>query len=284
MRLGVVINEVDDIERIGRLGFEVAELRAESLGDAIAGPLDGESIQRVRELRRRFGVDVTALTYYDLVFRPHAPHQIEPTFEHVFDAAEALGAHVVACMAGLDATRSWNDNIQLFADRFGPVAALAERRGIRVAFENWWGIRGPAPFLPLNLGGTPSTWDAMFAAVPSKALGIEFDPSHLYWQGIDHLRALRDYRERIYYVHAKDVELLPEGRYRGGIYGRSYRFRLPGYGAIDWPRFISTLDEIGYTKDVAIEHEDKVYWGDRYDEGLIRGRQVLFPLIHPSGA
>jgi sugar phosphate isomerase/epimerase len=113
-------------------------------------------------------------------------------------------------------------------------------------------------------------------------LGLEFDPSHLYWQGIDYLRAVREFKERIYHVHAKDTELLPEVRYRKGVNGDTYRFRIPGYGDINWTAFLSTLNEIGYDGGIAIEHEDAVYWGNKFDEGLVRGWQVLSPLVHPQ--
>jgi sugar phosphate isomerase/epimerase len=100
------------------------------------------------------------------------------------------------------------------------------------------------------------------------------------------MRALKEYGTRVYHVHAKDTEMLPERRYRGGVNGDYYRFRIPGYGEINWAQFISSLGEIGYTGGVAIEHEDMVYgWsegGERYDEGLVRGWQVLHPLINPS--
>jgi sugar phosphate isomerase/epimerase len=175
---------------------------------------------------------------------------------------------------------------RLCVKRFGPVAACAERRGLRVALENWIGFWGRVPFRPMNMGGSPDTWDAMFGAVSSPALGLEFDPSHLFWQGIDHIRALKEYRDRVYHVHAKDVEVLPERRYRGGINGDYYRFRIPGYGAINWTEFISILGELGYRGDVTIEHEDVVYGygsgGDEFDEGLVRAWQVLNPLIHPT--
>jgi sugar phosphate isomerase/epimerase len=132
------------------------------------------------------------------------------------------------------------------------------------------------------MGGSPDTWDAWFKAVPSRALGLEFDPSHLYWQGIDHMRALYEYRDRVYHVHAKDVEMFPERRYRGGVNGNYFRFRIPGYGGINWATFISALNEIGYEGGVAIEHEDDVYSGERFDEGLVRGHYVLQPLINPA--
>ncbi len=96
------------------------------------------------------------------------------------------------------------------------------------------------------------------------------------------MRALREYKDRVYHVHAKDTEMLPERRYRGGVNSDYFRFRIPGYGEINWAAFISALDEFGYDGGMAIEHEDPVYSGEKFDEGLVRGWQVLYPLTHPT--
>ncbi len=288
MKLGFLSSQIADVEKAARLGFDSIELDAAAFGDAAAGALDPGSIDRAKQLGESHGIALTALAYYGLsgqgrtVFNPAGPDKVLEAYRGVFDAAERLGVRTIASMSGFDADRDWAGNVQLFADRFGPVAEEAEGRGMRIAFENWMGFGGRVPFRPVNMGGSPDTWDAWFGAVPSKALGIEFDPSHLYWQGIDHLRALREYKDRIYHVHAKDTEMLPERRYRGGVNGSYFRFRIPGYGEINWAAFISALNETGYDDGVAIEHEDSVYSGDRFDEGLVRGRQVLYPLIHPG--
>ena len=264
------------------------ELFSDAFGKAGTGALDVGKITRAKELSQEHGVEITALAYYDMAFDPPPDETVATAYERVFDAAEALGVRTIASMSGFDPNRDWEGNVRLFADRFGPVARMAEGRGLRVAFENWMGFGGQLPFRPTNMGGSPDTWDAWFDAVPSQALGLEFDPSHLYWQGIDHMRALYEYKDRIYHVHAKDTEMLPERRYRGGVNGDYFRFRIPGYGEIDWPEFISALDEIGYDGGVAIEHEDMIYgWlkgGEKFDEGLTRGHQVLHPVIHPGRA
>jgi sugar phosphate isomerase/epimerase len=286
MHLGFLSAAVADIDKAARLGFDGLELQADAFGRADAAALDADAIAQARAQCRERGVTISALAYYDVAFRSAVFNAAEPAFVHdvyerVFDAAERLGVQTVASMSGFDAARDWDGNLQLFADRFGPVAQRAEQRGLRLAFENWMGFGGRLPFRPVNMGGAPDTWDAWFAAVPSPAIGIEFDPSHLAWQGIDHLRALFEYRDRVYHVHAKDVELLAERRYRGGVNGNAFRFRIPGYGMIAWAPFIAALREIGYDGGVAIEHEDAVFSQDRFDEGLVRGRQVLGPLIHP---
>jgi sugar phosphate isomerase/epimerase len=286
LRFGFLTNKIDDIEKAARLGFDGIELHATAFGAPGAGPLDPELIARAKASTERHGVTITALAYYELAGNPPPPDAVTTAYERVFEAAEALGVKVVASMSGFDADRDWDGNLQLFADRFGPVAERAEARGLRIAFENWMGFWGRMPFRPRNMGGSPETWDAWFTAVPSPALGIEFDPSHLYWQGIDHMRALREYADRVYHVHAKDTEMLPERQYRAGVNGLPFRFRIPGYGEINWAAFISGLNEIGYDGGIAIEHEDDVYgWhtgGDLYDEGLVRGWQTLQPLIHPA--
>jgi sugar phosphate isomerase/epimerase len=281
MHLGFLTKTIADIEKAAQLGFDALELHVSALGNPAAGPLSQDHIAQVQELCSRHDVVLTALAYYDLAFQPPADAVLTTAYERVFDAAELLGVQAVASMSGFDAHRDWAGNIQLFADRFGPIAERAEQRKLRIAFENWMGFSGRLPFKPLNMGGSPDTWEAWFRAVPSQALGIEFDPSHLYWQGIDHIRALYEFKDRIYHVHAKDTELLPERRYRGGVNGDYYRFRIPGYGAINWAAFISALHEIGYTGGIAIEHEDPIYSGERFDEGLVRGWHVLAPLIHP---
>lgn len=279
MILGFVGREVADIEKAARLGFRGIELRSEAFGNAVEQELDAEKIALAGKLCLEHSVTITALAFYRCATTLEEVPNASKEFSRVFDAAEKLGVQTVATMSGFNADLDWAGNVQFFADRFGPVTEMAEKRGLRVACENWMGIRTRLPFRPLNMGGCPDTWDEWFRAVPSRALGLEFDPSHLYWQGIDHIRALKEYAERLYHVHAKDTEMLPEARYRGGINATYYRFRIPGYGEINWPQFISALDEIGYKGGVAIEHEDRVYWGERFDEGLVRSRQVLDPLV-----
>lgn len=129
----------------------------------------------------------------------------------------------------------------------------------------------------VNIAYTPEHWDKMFDAVPSPALGLEFDPSHLCWQGIDYLWAVRQYADRIYHIHAKDTEILVERRNQCGNLapGGWWRYRIPGWGEINWTKFISALCEIGYAGGIAIEHEDPIFIGERRVEGLILGYKHL---------
>jgi sugar phosphate isomerase/epimerase len=121
-------------------------------GNAAEAPLDANTIAQVQHLCAQYAISITALAYYDLAFNPPSSHAITPAYTRVFEAAEHLGVQVVASMSGFDAAQDWNGNIQLFADRFGPVADAAEKRGIRLAIENWMGFGGPLPHKPINMG------------------------------------------------------------------------------------------------------------------------------------
>jgi sugar phosphate isomerase/epimerase len=145
------------------------------------------------------------------------------------------------------------DNMRAFTEVYGPIAAYAEDRGVRIAFETA-GRGGPEG----NLAHSPELWDRMFDAVPSPALGLSFDPSHLVWLQIPNPPdVIRAYGSRIYHVDGKDCEVLTARLWRQGILGSAWwRYRLPGLGALDWPAIFSALRDVGYDGVVSIENED----------------------------
>ncbi|MDQ3703281.1 MAG: sugar phosphate isomerase/epimerase [Chloroflexota bacterium] len=199
------------------------------------------------------------------------------------DSAARQGVRVVGSGHAMVEGRPAADQITLFKLGFAPVAEHAERAGVKIAFENW-------PNRGRNLMTSPELWDAAFSAVDSPALGLTFDPSHLVVLHIDWLWAMRAFKERIAYVHGKDTELFPEKLNRYGTYGPFlesggpasgiwWRYRLPGFGVIDWRKFADVLSEIGYQGPINIEHEDQV-WGftgdvERMREGLLLTKRFL---------
>jgi sugar phosphate isomerase/epimerase len=202
--------------------------------------------------------------------------------EQAIDLAATQGIPMVSTGSRRDPSVSAADNVRLFQLAYEPLAAYAERQGVKLVFENW-------PNGGKNLLITPELWDRAFNAVPSPSLGLVFDPSHLVWQGIDYLRAIRDFGSRIYHAHAKDTEYLPEGQYRYGSYGVQtergewWRYRLPGFGVVDWPKYLDTLYQVGFDGVISVEHEDNV-WGagddaDRAKRGLILAQRFLAPLL-----
>ena len=76
---------------------------------------------------------------------------------------------------------------------------------MRIAFET--AARGGGEG---NLAHNPELWDLLFDAVPSPALGLSFDPSHLVWLHIPNIPdVIRAYGSRIYHFDGKDTEILP---------------------------------------------------------------------------
>ena len=137
------------------------------------------------------------------------------------------------------------------------AAKIAEQYGVRkIAFEMHPGfcVYNPATLLRLR-------------AAVGDILGANFDPSHLIWQGMDPVAALRELKGAVYHFHAKDTYVDPYNKAKNGVldtgsYGdlldRSWTFRTVGYGsdAKLWKDMMSTLRLIGYEGSVSIEHED----------------------------
>ena len=111
-----------------------------------------------------------------------------------------------------------------------------------------------------NFATVPAAWKKVFALVPSPRLGLEFDPSHLVRQFIDPYEAAWEVRDRIRAGHLKDTEITQAVLQQVGIHGQGWwRYRIPGQGLIDWPKFITVLLQAKFQGGVAVEHEDN-FW------------------------
>jgi sugar phosphate isomerase/epimerase len=189
-------------------------------------------------------------------------------FRLAIDACVRLGVSTVVTFAGSaygmnfwgvpgvgdnHPTNRVDDNLRIFREVYEPLADYAGERGIRIAFETAGrgGTEG-------NLAHSPELWDRMFEAVPSEAIGLSFDPSHLVWLQIPHIPdVIRAYGSRIYHVDGKDIEVLPARLAGQGILGSGWwRYRLPGLGELDWRAIFSALRDVGYDDVIAIENED----------------------------
>jgi sugar phosphate isomerase/epimerase len=167
--------------------------------------------------------------------------------------------------------------------------ALCEKHNVRILWEPYAG--GP------NIATGPVGWSALFKAFNnSPHVGLQFDPSHLVWQFMDPVAAAREFVDKIYDVHLKDTEILWHIVRRGGIQpvdnARWWRFRVPGYGSVDWKGFFSVLSEAGYTGAMNIENEDNFYYpgyenGDfteQYKRGFRVAHEFLKTLVPPLTA
>jgi sugar phosphate isomerase/epimerase len=155
-------------------------------------------------------------------------------------------------------------------------AQFAEAHGVRVAIEMHPGFVAYSPETMLRL-----------RAESGPAIGCNFDPSHMFWQGIDPCIAVRALGEAVFHVHAKDTRLYDVNLKVNGVLdtkpyrdekNRSWIFRTVGYGhgREFWTDFVSTLQMVGYDDVLSIEHEDSLM---SIDEGLTKAAQFLNQIV-----
>lgn len=155
-------------------------------------------------------------------------------------------------------------------------AKFADDHGVRIAIEMHPGFVAYSPETLLKLRE---------AAGP--AIGCNFDPSHMFWQGIDPCAAVRKLGEAVFHVHAKDTRMYDVNFRVNGVLdtkpykdekNRSWIFRTVGYGhgADFWCDLVSTLQMIGYDDVLSIEHEDSLM---SIEEGLTKAANFLNQIV-----
>ncbi len=163
----------------------------------------------------------------------------------------------------------WND---VTIPYWREAAAFAADHGVKVAFEMHPGM------LVYNVETL-----LRLREVNPDVLGCNFDPSHLWWNGVDPVAAIRRLGDAIYHVHGKDVYVdqinisvsgCNDNKPYGEIPDRAWTFRSIGYGhgVKAWKDIVSALRMIGYDYVISIEHEDALM---STGEGLGKGIDVL---------
>ena len=167
--------------------------------------------------------------------------------------------------------------VSVYTEKYFP---LCEKYNVRVLWEPYAG--GP------NIATGPVGWEALFKAFGnSPHVGLQLDPSHLIWQFMDPVQAARDFADKIYDVHLKDTEIMWHVLRRTGIqpvnHARWWRFRVPGYGSMDWKGFFTVLADAGYQGAMNIENEDEFftpnYAGSNFTETFKRGFRVAHEFL-----
>ncbi|HEY8497311.1 MAG TPA: sugar phosphate isomerase/epimerase [Limnochordales bacterium] len=180
-------------------------------------------------------------------------------------AARNLGVNVVTGFTGSSIWR-WiypfppvtQDQIKAgyrhFAEVWGPILDEFQANGVRFALE----------VHPTEIAfDLYSAHAALDAVDRHPAFGFNFDPSHLLWQGVDPAAFIREFPDRIFHVHMKDVAVMLDGK-RGilashlpfGDSRRGWDFRSLGHGHVNFKEIIRALNEIGYTGPLSVEWED----------------------------
>ncbi|MBR2346174.1 MAG: sugar phosphate isomerase/epimerase [Clostridia bacterium] len=260
---------------------------------------DEAKLEEFKNTFKRYGISICALAAHGNHLHPNKElaAMYDKDFKEAVLLAEKLGVDTVITFSGCPgdceeskypnwATCAWPDDYLAVLDwqwnqkvipYWKETGAFAKAHGVdHIAFEMHPG------FCVYN----PETLLRLREAV-GDVIGANFDPSHLIWQGIDPVAAIRELKGAIYHVHAKDTKIDKYNTAKNGVldtkhYGRelerSWVFRTVGYGndEIYWRDLVSNLRLCGYDKVLSIEHEDSVM---SIDEGLRKAISFLKDII-----
>ena len=253
-----------------------------------------DQIEAMKATLAKYNLEIAALSTHGNPVHPNKKiaKQFHDDFENAVLLAEKLGVQTVVtfsgCPGGSPADQMPNWVTCPWPEDFGEVlkyqwdevlipywtkeAAFAKSHGVKVAFEMHPG------FCVYN----PETLLKLRAAV-GDTIGANFDPSHLFWQGIDPVAAIRKLGDAIYYFHAKDTKIdklntavngVLDMKHYGDEINRSWVFRSVGYGHAHqvWKDIMSNLRMVGYDGCISIEHEDSLM---SVNEGLMKAIAML---------
>ncbi len=244
-----------------------AERRYAGVTHIDVSEFDGDLAAQANETLARAGISISGLAYYPNPLtsdRDESQRAIEH-LQKVIRAAQMLGIAQVNTFVGRDWKLSIDDNWPRFREVWPPLIKLAEDCGVRIGIENcpmfftrdeWPGGK--------NLAISPRIWRRMFEEIPSASFGLNYDPSHMIWQQMDYLAPMREFADKLFHVHAKDVRLDRAKLNEVGILAHPNEYhtpKLPGLGDVNWGQFFSVLGETGYQGPVCVEVEDRAYEG-----------------------
>lgn len=243
---------------------------------------DESTVGEVKSLVASTGVAISSIGYYPNCLSGN-PAEAEIAVSHLkrcIEAAPQFGLSRVTTFIGRDHTLSVDDNWPRLLDTWRPMMELAEKNGVKIGIENcpmsftkdeWPGGK--------NIASSPRIWRRLFADL-GPHLGLNFDPSHLVFQHMDYLWAMREFADRFFHVHAKDVRVDRHKLNEVGIFAHPNEYhtpKLPGLGEVDWGSFFSTLNDAKYSGPVCVEVEDRAYEGslDSRKEALRQSYRYL---------
>lgn len=222
-------------------------------------------INYIKDYCKAKGVEISSLAFYpntmdgDLEKRQAAIDHLK----QVIKMSALLGVNTVTTFIGRDQKKTVEENLEIFKEVWPPIIKLAEELGVKVAIENCPMLFGPDQWPGgQNLFTTPKLWRTMFDIIKSDNFGINYDPSHFIWQQIDYIKPLYEFKDKIFHVHYKDIKLYEDKLNDVGIMAYPLEYmspKLPGYGDVDWGKYVSALTDIGYDGYTCIEIEDKAF-------------------------
>jgi sugar phosphate isomerase/epimerase len=180
-------------------------------------------------------------------------------------AAKNLGIKIVTGFMGSPIWKYWysfpqtsqtmiDDGYKLIYELWTPIFDVFDECGIIFAFE----------VHPTEIAFDYYSTEKLFEVFENRpTLGLNYDPSHLVWQGVDHLIFLKDFIDKVYHVHAKDIAVNFDGK--NGVLGshiefgdprRAWNFVSLGHGDVDFDKINRILNWANYQGPVSVEWED----------------------------
>jgi sugar phosphate isomerase/epimerase len=183
-----------------------------------------------------------------------------------------------------DPQKNREENYDLMVESYRELAPIFEKYKSHLVIEGWPG--------PGALCCTPEGYRAILQDIDSPGVGINYDPSHLIRMGIDHIRFLQEFKDRVYHIHGKDTEILSENLYEYGnlqppTFAKPFhcgemmwRYTIPGHGVARWMQIIRILVDNGYQGAITIELEDSNFndGPNSQQEGILAGARFLTDL------
>ncbi|CAJ1226438.1 sugar phosphate isomerase/epimerase [Lactiplantibacillus xiangfangensis] len=271
-----------------RLGYTTLEVACWPVGhpkqcDIDADHYGSQDLLSIKKLLNHEQITIHTLAFYENMLHPDRQQQ-QHNLQHlkrVIALAGDLKVPYVGTYIGKNPNVSLADNFEEYARVFSDIVAFAAKKDVTVLIENCpmptWDPEG----YPATISYTPEMWQRMFELVPNQNYGLNFDPSHLAWMGIDYIQAAKDFSNRIYSVHVKDITTKQNDIGRYGIYGKKidqthkydfgyYQPTLAGYGDLNWEKLFSVLSKKGFEGPVQVEYKNSNGYGsiDDPERGL----------------
>jgi len=249
-------------------GFDKLEVNSAPGGHLDPAAVEADGGDAVKDLvGQHSGIGISSLVMYRNMLDPDpdARQATRDAFKAIMRAAKLLDVDVVCTMAGMPLPgKTKMKTIETEGkELFEEMCEYAGERGLKVALENWF---------QTNIQHLDH-WRRLFELVPHENFGLNYDPSHLYWQQIDHIAAVHEFGPRIFHTHAKDCEVRRDILASVGVLeGGWWRYVIPGFGEIHWGRYIGALRDAKYDGVLSIEHEDRAMGREH---GFIKGKEHL---------
>jgi sugar phosphate isomerase/epimerase len=175
--------------------------------------------------------------------------------------------------------RGWESMVPVFQDRVGRLLDAFKGLGVRFGHE---------PHPKQFVYNIETALESVEHLGGHESWGFNLDPANLLLAGVDPVVFAAELKGRVFHVHAKDAETVKHHAARSGLLAhgpwdrldRGFRFRIPGWGDVDWKRLISELQMTDYDGYLAVENEDPVF---HPIDGLKKAMAELKPLLPDGG-